>query len=460
LLQIPKRKPKLLKTNPEDNKPLPAPKKFVTFSAHDSRSIEAAYQKLADEYDDPNREIQQKGEEDKDRGLSSASKKINTSVNEAGREENAGGKFRIPVHEDFLFDVDIEQRELSPVYWLGPIYEVRRGSWFFQEGSTLRPCDENLATQLEEGYLKVKPFRYPKTPEKPPSVKPISDPKSLHLSGAFGSRSRADSDEITPKASMENLRLSYQQASDDATHSAKDSSVPSQHQPQTHRLFGTYMNSIVTYQDSTIAWLSVDSIMSRVSSTVYQKFAGGGYLGGVKIVRGYTETGKAKDPPLNDKVPSTPTSAAIRPSNLPPTLQLDERQQKLLKRRSAPPSTRSDKPERDKEPTFSGLRNDIDPEMEAEAVRKRDEKEIQNDYNDEEGDNQGREIEHLILVTHGIGQRLGMRCVICKKFFPASTLLMLAPQDRERQFCTRRKCAPADTQECLFKLRRSPGPQY
>jgi len=49
--------------------------------------------------------------------------------------------------------------------------------------------------------------------------------------------------------------------------------------------------------------------------------------------------------------------------------------------------------------------------MQAEAVRRRDEKEIQNDYNERYGENQGREIEHLILVTHGIGQRLGMRLV-------------------------------------------------
>ena len=58
------------------------------------------------------------------------------------------------------------------------------------------------------------------------------------------------------------------------------------------------------------------------------------------------------------------------------------------------------------------LHDDIDPETEAEAVRKRDEKEIQNDYKKTgDGENQGREIEHLILVTHGIGQRLGMRYV-------------------------------------------------
>lgn len=76
----------------------------------------------------------------------------------------------VPVNEDFLFEVNIEDRELAPVYWLGAIYEgwhyfttnlcvgkeadkrilVRRGTWFFQEGSNLRPCEENLAAQLEE----------------------------------------------------------------------------------------------------------------------------------------------------------------------------------------------------------------------------------------------------------------------------------------------------------------------
>jgi hypothetical protein len=30
---------------------------------------------------------------------------------------------KVPVNEDFLFDVSIEERELAPVYWLGPVYE-------------------------------------------------------------------------------------------------------------------------------------------------------------------------------------------------------------------------------------------------------------------------------------------------------------------------------------------------
>ena len=391
-----------MKTSQEDSKPLPPPKKFVTFSEHDSKTIENEFQKLADEYDDPCKE--HFNEDNKmSTSASSAGRIANTSMNEATLDENAGGKVRVPVHEDFLFDVDIERRELSPVYWLGPIYEVRRGSWFYQEGTTLRPCDENLAGQLEEGYLKVKPFRYPKAPEKP-TTKAGNDAKSLALSGAFGSRDKFESGKVTPKASIENLRAANQQSLDDATAALKDAPPPTPHQPQTHRLFGTYMNSIVTYQDATIAWLSADSIMSRVSSTVYQKFAGGGYLGGVKIVRGYTEPGKVKE---TEKTPPTPPSAAARPTNLPPTLQLDERQQKLLKRRSAPPITNS--AERLGSEPESIMHNDNNADTEVEAVRRRDEKEIQDDYKDREGENQGREIEHLILVTHGIGQRLGMR---------------------------------------------------
>jgi len=421
--QIPKRKPKLLKGNNEETKPLPPPKKFVTFSAHDSNEIETAYQKLADEHDDPSQDnTHDVGERDSVH----IGKNSNTSQNEAGLEEHAGGKVRVPVHEDFLFDCDVERRELAPVYWLGPIYEVRRGSWFYQEGSSQRPCDENLAYQLEEGYLKIKPFRYPKAPEKPVAAKASNDQKSLAVSGVFGSRKRASSAEVTPKASVENLKSANQQALDDAADGTKDLPPPNPHQPQTHRLFGQYMNQVVTYQDSTVAWLTADSIMSRMSSIAYQKFAGGAYLGGVKLVRGYTEPGKSKDT-AGDKLPSTPKTTASRPDNLPSTLQLDERQQKLLKRRSAPPSTRSsEKPEPEKlekpgnleqpspiqEAGLSGLRSEIDPEMEAEAVRKRDEKEIQNDYNDSDGENQGREIEHLILVTHGIGQRLGMRYTI------------------------------------------------
>jgi hypothetical protein len=50
-----------------------------------------------------------------------------------------------------------------------------------------------------------------------------------------------------------------------------------------------------------------------------------------------------------------------------------------------------------------------DPEAEEEAIREREEKEILGEYNARVDDNQGRDIEHLVLVTHGIGQLLSRR---------------------------------------------------
>jgi hypothetical protein len=181
------------------------------------------------------------------------------------------------------------------------------------------------------------------------------------------------------------------------------------------------MNSTATYQDSTTVWLSTDSVLSWVTSTVYQRFAGGGYMSGVKLVRGYTEPGKTKDE--KEKRPTTPTTAAATL----PQLQLPDHKTTppALKRRSAPPLSRTDvdetiRNEEEAEPRESResiLRRQLsdymesteDPERQEEQVRKREEQEIQDDYNAQAGETQGRDIEHLILVTHGIGQLLSLR---------------------------------------------------
>jgi hypothetical protein len=188
------------------------------------------------------------------------------------------------------------------------------------------------------------------------------------------------------------------------------------------------MNSSVTYQDSNVAWLSYDGVLSWVTSTMYEKFAGGGYLSGVKLVRGYTEPNDSKD-----KDEKSPTAATETP-------ELDEREKKLLKRRSAPPSTKALVPEQPLKAVSKAvskvasktatsttnaartrqarLQRQLSSLMEGkgrnkeeteEEVRLRQEEEIQNDYSLEVGETQGREIEHLVLITHGIGQLIGMR---------------------------------------------------
>ncbi|RYP72491.1 hypothetical protein DL771_004131 [Monosporascus sp. 5C6A] len=394
-VDVPKRKPnfslpKAKKDTGSATKP-PAPKKFVAFSISDSKSIENAYQKLLERVED------ERGKTPVDRqrrsnplraGTVDAPNAPNTTIDE-GRLGRSNA-VRVPVNEDFLFDVDIEQRELAPVYWLGPVYEVRRGSWFYQEGTTLRPCEENLAAQLEEGYLKTKPWTYPET----------------------RGRSNSGVRDVTPKASSENLKAATKSQAGDALKPAA-AQPAEQHRPQTYRLFGIYMNSIATYENSTTAWLSTEGVFSWVTSTVYQKFAGGGYMNGVKLIRGYSEPGKAKD----GKVPVGPVTATIPPA---PT---DGMEEKALKRRSAPPSAKSEAGDEKENETaedaerrenrlkrqFSTFVDSDDPAKQEEQIRKREEQAIQDDYTGLDGEKQGREIEHLVLVTHGIGQLLGLK---------------------------------------------------
>jgi len=332
----------------------------------DSDSIEAAYQKLLE-----GAETQRTNPPSK-RKLSSASGK-NVESDET----------HVPVNEDYLFDVDIAERELSPVYWLGPVYEVRRGTWFYQESSTLKPCEENLASQLEDGYLKTKPW----------------------LSTGSTSRTRSVSPSktsITPKRSRENLTAA----------SGAQANIP----PRQHRLFGSYMNTVATYEDANTVWLSSDGMLSWVTSTVYERFSAGAHRGGVKLVRGFSETSKPRDGSVIGSRPETPVEASE-------LLKLDDKQQKQLKRRSAPPSTKasetpvataesgenrqSKERERMLQRQLSSLSRD--PDRREEEIREREENEIQDDYSGQAGEKQGREIEHLVLVTHGIGQLLGLR---------------------------------------------------
>ncbi|RYO88011.1 hypothetical protein DL766_004986 [Monosporascus sp. MC13-8B] len=392
---VPKRKPnfsppKAKKDTDSATKP-PAPKKFVAFSKNDSKAIENAYQKLLERVEDERGKTavnRQRRSNSLRAGTVDAQNAPNATIDE-GRLGRSNA-VRVPVNEDFLFDVDIEQRELAPVYWLGPVYEVRRGSWFYQEGSTLRPCEENLAAQLEEGYLKTKPWTYPET---------------------WG-RSNSGIQDITPKASSENLKAAAKSHAGDPLKPA--AALPAeQHRPQTYRLFGTYMNSIATYENSTTAWLSTEGVFSWVTSTVYQKFAGGGYMNGVKLVRGFSEPGKAKD----GKVSAAPVTATL------PPVPMDEKEERALKRRSAPPSVKSEAgDEKEKETAedaerrenllkrqFSAFVDSDDPAKQEEQIRKREEQEIQDDYTGLDGEKQGREIEHLVLVTHGIGQLLGLK---------------------------------------------------
>ncbi|PGH01179.1 hypothetical protein GX51_05375 [Blastomyces parvus] len=343
------------------------PKKFVPFSIRDSQSIEAAFQDLADRED-----------------AAESSKSKDTP------RDPTSHSVKVPVNEDYLFDVDIQKRELSPAYWLGPVYEVRRGSWFFQDGSNLRPCDENLATQLEEGYLKVKPWNIQ---------------RKRSSSNPLGSNVSVSSKDPKNRAPLDSNAVHVNKENPAAGAPTSASSTMN----ETYRLFGSYMNNTVAYQDASTAWLMSDDFVSRMSNTVYQRL---GATAGSKVVRGYSESKKVKEAADGKAAELTPKSS-----------------NKSIKRRSAPAGSLSSPfvpDEKDQEQALAALerqrsplerqmssltgeRQDADQLKELEEqARKQEEKQME-DSGEVEGEEEDREIDHLILVTHGIGQRLGLR---------------------------------------------------
>lgn len=58
----------------------------------------------------------------------------------------------IPVKEDYLFNVDVDQLELRPSYWKGPTYDIRRGLWF---NSLNQPLNPDLAAEIEEKFKSI-----------------------------------------------------------------------------------------------------------------------------------------------------------------------------------------------------------------------------------------------------------------------------------------------------------------
>jgi hypothetical protein len=85
------------------------PKKYSAFSKSDSKSIEIQYQRLLEAAEDDAGQAQEAD--------------VGPHASKQKRSLNARIPTQVPVNEDFLFDVNIEERELGPVYWLGPIYE-------------------------------------------------------------------------------------------------------------------------------------------------------------------------------------------------------------------------------------------------------------------------------------------------------------------------------------------------
>jgi hypothetical protein len=371
-VDIPKRKPF---TKIDDATKLGSAKTYTPFSEGDSTAIEAAFQKLAEKDEEKGKQ----GLRSRAASLTRGHKRTDSQVHDT---------IKVPVNEDYLFDVDVEKRELSPAYWLGPIYDVRRGTWFYAESSGLRPADENLATQLEEGYLKIKPWNF--DPVTGVAPQPSSKPEEK------------EGDSSAEKVSTEDQPIDTMEAPVKVPVKAPDPSERS------FRLFGPHQNSVVTYDDANTAYILTDGYMAFINSTLYQRFSGGAHYAGVKMVRGFIEDKKSAGPssPTTATIPEGSTANESDDLKLAKTSSLDIPEVNGRSKHKSKKETPRQALQRKISHLVTGGLNAAD---QAEEVRKREEQEIQEDYAEDDVAHQGREIEHLILVTHGVGQRLGLR---------------------------------------------------
>ncbi|KAG0156544.1 hypothetical protein PDIDSM_3725 [Penicillium digitatum] len=361
----PKRKPSIVGQKKADQKPLLSPKKFIPFQGKDSQSIETTFQKLSDI-------------EDARPNQPNNSNPVLTKV---------------PVNEDYLFNVDVEQRELSPTYWIGPVYEVRRGTWFIQDGSSLKPCEENLATQLEEGYIKLCPWR--SQPSEQNSQTHEEDRSGQTKSVPINSR------EPDPKSAQSTSRNSPPRGT------WNDFNSPSAVEPQQYRLFGAYMNRTVGYQDSTTAWLMNDDFMSRFSTSVYQKLGG---VPGTKLVRGF-EPRKPRETPEAKGSKQKPQGESTSAGGLNDVFkEKTENAKNILKSASADElENYGSRPKSTLERQMSSLAGEPQNPADLEEQARRQEEQEMEESREVDGADRDREVNHLVLVTHGIGQRLGLR---------------------------------------------------
>jgi hypothetical protein len=165
------------------------------------------------------------------------------------------------------------------------------------------------------------------------------------------------------------------------------------------------MNTIVAYQDISTAWLTTDDFMSRVSTTVYQKLGG---VPGTKLVRGLVEPRRVKEmpdlkgserkstqktssgtgtetPPVEAKRLDKPLQAEASLSDLATELESGERRPKSTLERQ-----------------MSSLAGEPQNPAELEEQARRQEEQEMEDLREVDNEDREREIDHLILVTHGI----------------------------------------------------------
>ncbi|KAI8818709.1 DDHD domain-containing protein [Fimicolochytrium jonesii] len=295
----------------------------------------------------------------------------------SGDEKNAitlGPDGMVPVNEDQLFEADIEKMETYPVYWNGPAYDIRRGTWFYAAfGGNYIPCDENLSRQAEDGYMKFQPW----------------------LSGQTSGSAASPGQFPTKPPTTE----------------------------QRWALLGPYMNQFIVYDGAHSATQFSDDFGSKIGRAVMN-------IGGTRLIRGWDEVEKLR----------TKTKAQAAEEKKKENQKAKETGDgKPTGKSEAAPSPQTDSAlSAANGVSLSSLISDIAPgsstgTLTREQAENLQEKQETEDY--KETDDEDRTINHLVLVIHGIGQKLGER-VEAVNFVHDCNLLRRTIKNASQQYAT------------------------
>lgn len=168
------------------------------------------------------------------------------------------------------------------------------------------------------------------------------------------------------------------------------------------------MNSFIVYADAQSAWLMTDDFYGKLSSSLYQRISSGQHMGGIKLVRGYSEPSKSAPEKKSDF--SSSASRPVTPS--PESKALRAEVNASHKRKSMPPPSAPETVP----PQVDGSTGDrLDPRsalqrhlsayggkpLEENQILEDEMKEDYKNLDDDKSEDQGREIEYLLLTTHG-----------------------------------------------------------
>ncbi|KAG0091420.1 hypothetical protein BGZ93_008830 [Podila epicladia] len=148
-------------------------------------------------------------------------------------------------------------------------------------------------------------------------------------------------------------------------------------------LLGKYISQYVVFTGASSAWLLSDDLTSKVAKSIFTKVTWNANLGGARLIRGYDEVEMFVSKKASEE-------AALK-----------------KKDGTEPPKKKETSETQKKREVAQSLKNKNKRLTEEEKDTIQEAHEI-DDYSNEE-ENEERTIDHLILVIHGVGQKLGDR---------------------------------------------------